>query len=86
MDGDTLVVDIGFNDRSWLGLYPHTEKLHVVTRYKRPDLGHLDIQITVEDPDTFSKPWRLHHVWDLVPGEEIQEFVCENNTDPQHIK
>jgi len=86
-EGDMLVVDtLGFHDRSWLGAYPHTEKLHVVTRYSRPDLGHLDIQITVEDPDTLARPWTLHHVWELVPGEEIQEFVCENNKDPQHIK
>ena len=85
-EGDVLVVDtVGFNDRSWLDVYPHSEKLHVVTRYKRPTLGHLDIQITIEDPDTFAKPWHLHHIWDLVPGEEIQEFVCENNTDPQHM-
>ena len=85
-EGDTLVVDtIGFNDRSWLDLYPHTEKLHVVTRYRRTDRGHLDIRITVEDPGTFSKPWNLHHVWDLVPGEELQEYICENNKDPQHM-
>jgi len=83
---DTLVVDtIGFNDRSWLGLLPHTEKLHVVTRYSRPDLGHLEVQITVEDRDTFVKPWRSHHTWELLPGEEIREYVCENNKDPQHM-
>lgn len=86
-DGDALVVDtVGFNDRSWLGSYPHTEKLHVVTRYTRPSLGHLDVRITVEDPDTLVKPWTLHHVWDLVPGEEIQEYVCENNKDVEHMK
>ncbi len=85
-EGDVLVVDtVGFNDRSWLDVYPHTEKLHVVTRYRRPDLGHLEILITVEDPETFARPWKLHHVWDLVPGEEIQEFICENNRDPQHM-
>lgn len=83
---DTLVVDtVGFNDRSWLDDWPHTEALHVVTRYRRVDLGHLDIQITVEDPNTFVKPWHLHHVWELMPGEELQEFVCENNFDLQHM-
>ena len=84
---DVLVVDtVGFNDRSWLDVYPHTEMLHVVTRYRRPDLGHLDVQIVIEDPGTLTKPWKVHTVWDLLPGEEIQEFICnENNTDPQHM-
>src|SRR5439155_543208 len=42
-EGDTLVVDtIGYNDRSWLPTaIPHTEKLHVIERYRRPDLAHL---------------------------------------------
>ncbi len=85
-EGDVLVVDtVGFNDRSWLEQYPHTEKMHVVTRYRRRDLGHLDVDILVEDSGTFTKPWKLHTVWDLVPGEEIQEYICENNKDPQHI-
>jgi hypothetical protein len=80
------VVDtVGFNERSWLDDWPHTEELHVVTRYRRLDLGHLDIQITVEDPKTFAKPWHLHHIWELLPGEELQEFVCENNFDLQHM-
>lgn len=86
-DGDALVVDTaGFNDRSWLDLYPHTEMLHVVTRYRRPDLGHLDVEIRIEDPGTFTQPWNVHAVWDLLPGEELQEFICnENNKDPQHM-
>jgi len=86
-EGDTLVVDtVGFNDRSWLDMdYPHTEALHVVTRYRRPDLGHLDVSISIEDPGTFTKSWKVHTVWDLTPGEEIQEFICENNKDPQHM-
>jgi hypothetical protein len=86
-EGDTLVVDTaGFNDKGWVHSYPHTENLHVVARYRRPDFGHLDINITVEDPSTFIKPWKVHTVWDLLPGEELQEYVCnENNKDPQHM-
>jgi hypothetical protein len=85
-DGDTLVVDTaGFNDRSWLENNPHTEMLHVITRYRRPDFGHMDVDITVEDPATFTRPWRIHTIWELIPGEEFQEYVCENNRDPQHM-
>jgi hypothetical protein len=87
-DGDTLVVDtIGFNDKSWLpdGL-PHTEKLRVVERFRRPDLAHLNIDIVIEDPETLVKPWQLHMVWRLAPGEEIIEFICnENNKYQENI-
>ncbi|HLK51329.1 MAG TPA: carboxypeptidase-like regulatory domain-containing protein [Bryobacteraceae bacterium] len=85
-EGDTLVADtVGFNDRSWLDVYPHTEMLHVVTRYRRPDYGHLDVALSIEDPATFTKPWKIHVVWELVPSDEIQEFICENNKDPAHM-
>jgi len=85
---DTLVVDtVGFNDKSWLGVHPHTEMLHTVTRYRRPDLGHLEVEVTVEDPGAFTKPWKTHNVWELAPGEEIQEYICvENNKDVQHLQ
>jgi len=80
-DGDTLVIDtVGFNDKSWLyNNLPYTERLHTIERYRRPDLGHLQVDVTFEDPDAFLKPWPYHAVWELVPGEEIQENVCENN-------
>ncbi len=86
-ENDTLVVDtIGFNERSWLGLYPHTEKLHIVERYQRRDLGHLDVQITAEDPGTFLKPWTIRNVWELAPKEDVLEYVCnENNKDLPHL-
>jgi len=80
-EGDTLVIDtIGVNDRSWLPAFlPHTEMLHVIERYRRPDLAHLNIDVSIEDPGTFTKPWQLHMVWTLAPREQIEEAVCENN-------
>jgi hypothetical protein len=86
-DGDTLAIDtIGFNDRSWLVLYPHTEKLHITESYRRPDLGHLQVQITIEDPETFTRPWRIKNEWVLAPNEDVQEYVCnENNRDLAHL-
>ena len=80
-EGDTLVIDtVGLNDKSWLpnGM-PHTEKLHVVERYRRPDLAHLVIDVTMEDAGTLTKPWHLHMTWELAPGEELIEYVCAEN-------
>ena len=79
-EGDTLVIDtIGFNDRGWMDIYPRTEKLHIVERYRRVDFGNLQLDVTVEDPGVFAKPWQMHMKWDLAPQEELLEYVCENN-------
>jgi hypothetical protein len=86
---DTLVIDTtGFNDKSWLifatGL-PHTEKLRMVERYRRPDLGHLVVDVALEDAGTFVKPVERHMTWELAPGEEILESICsENNKFPEN--
>lgn len=88
-EGDTLVVDrVGFNEQSWLDqdAHPHSEKLHVIERYRRPDLGHLETEIFVEDPGVLAKPWTWKRVADLAPTEEIYEFICpENNQDVEHM-
>jgi hypothetical protein len=41
--------------------------------------AHLNIDVSINDPGTFPKPWQLHMLWTLAPGEEIGEAVCENN-------
>jgi hypothetical protein len=85
---DTLVIDtLGFNDKSWLGMgYPHTEMLHVIERYRRPDRGHLEVEVTIEDAGTFDKSWKQRSTWYLAPEDDVLEYVCsENNNDPQHM-
>jgi hypothetical protein len=88
-EGDTLVVDrVNFEERVWLDMeaHPHSDKLHVIERYHRIDLGHLETEITVEDPGVLAKPWTMKRVSDLAPGEEIREFMCaENNIDVEHL-
>jgi hypothetical protein len=84
-----LVVDtIGFNDKTWLtpqGL-PHTEKMHLTERYRRPNLGHLEIEFTVEDQDTLINPWVIKRVADLAPTDEVEEQICtENERDREHM-
>ena len=89
-EGDALVVDtVGFNDRGWLTLFgnPQTEQLQITERYRRVDLGHLEVELTIEDPGAYKRPWKLKRVNSLAPNsEEILEYVCaENNRDPQHM-
>jgi hypothetical protein len=88
-EGETLVVDtIGFDDRSWITAqgHPHTEKMHVVERFRRPDLGHLEIEFTIDDPAAYAKPWIVKRVSDLDTSDEVGEYVCtENNKDPEHM-
>jgi hypothetical protein len=90
-EGDTLVVDsVDFNDKSWLGIltnpYPHTEMMHVVERYRRPDSGHLEVEMTVEDPGALKKPWVVKRRANLDPTDEILEYICnENEKDLKHL-
>ena len=86
---DTLVVDtVGFNDKTWLDNlgHRHTEMLHVTERIRRPDLGHLEIEFTIEDPGALAKPWIIKRVADLDPNDEIGEYVCtEGERDAGHL-
>ncbi len=83
-DGDTLVVDtVGVNDRTWLDATgkPHSDELHVVERYSRPDLGHLNLDVSLDDPKDFTKPYEFKRVFTLAPGWELQEYVCQEILD-----
>jgi hypothetical protein len=79
-DGDTLVVDtVGFNDKTWLDATgkPHSEAMHVTERYRRPDLGHLNVDLTIEDAKALTKPYVFTRIFTLAPGWELQEYVCQ---------
>lgn len=88
-EGDTLVIEtIGFNDKTWIGeADPHTDKLKVTTRLRRPDLGHLEVETTLDDPGAFKKPFTIKSTATLAPSsEEIFEFICnENEQDAEHL-
>jgi hypothetical protein len=81
-EGDTLVVESnGFNDRTWLDTmgHPHTDALHTVERYRRPDFGHLEMQMTLQDPAVYAKPWTVKIDSLLAPDTELIEAVCKDN-------
>lgn len=80
-EGDTLVVDsTGFNDKTWLDVsgHPHSEALHVVERMHRPDHNTLMIDITVEDPQTYTATLKTQRKYILKPGWNIMEYICED--------
>jgi hypothetical protein len=86
---DTLVVDsVGFNERFWLtnGGLPHTEALHLVERFSRPDLHTLRYDVTIDDPRTYTRPWTGGWTVQWVPDLEIQEYFCEENAESTFVR
>jgi hypothetical protein len=87
-EGDTLVVTTaGYNDRTSLDLggHPHTEALRVTERFHRRDAGHIDLQVTLDDPKAYTRPWTLPVELDLVADGDLIEYVCENERDAKHM-
>jgi hypothetical protein len=87
-EGDTLLVETaGFNDRSWLDIegHPHTEALHIIERFRRRDFGHMDLEMTIDDPKAFTRPFSFRIPKTLMPDTDLLESVCENDTSPGHM-
>ena len=88
-DGDTLVVETaGLRDGLWLDATgnPLTEAAKITERFHRPDFGHLDVELTVNDPKAYTKPWTvtLHQVIDL--NTDLLDFYCaEDEKDAAHL-
>src|SRR5207253_1312859 len=82
-DGDTLVVDtIGFNTKTVLNGFKHSEGLHIIERFSRPSADVLQYDATLEDPNVFVKPWTVSRAFAVRTDlTKIDEFVCENNRD-----
>ena len=83
-DGDTLVVQSnGYNDKTWLhgeGL-GHTEKLRVTERYRRVDFGHIQLDVTYDDPGTFDAPLHAAVTLELAADDELLEVVCNEASE-----
>ena len=82
-DGDTLIIDtIGYNDKTEISGYRHSDALHTVERLRRVE-GGFDYEITIEDPNVFVAPFTVTRSFRLTaaPMKRIMEFVCENNRD-----
>jgi hypothetical protein len=88
-EGDTLVVEtVGLNDRAWLDAFghPRSESMHITERYRRRDFGHMDLEITFNDPKYYTRPFALNLALRLMPDSDMLEYVCnENERDRTHL-
>jgi len=88
-EGNVLKVDtIGFNDRGWIDTaigHPQTEALQVIERFRRSDLGHMEIAVTIDDPRAYTKPWTANLKVHLMPDTELMEMTCENSRGLEHL-
>jgi hypothetical protein len=88
-EGDTLVVNsAGFNDNAWLDNFGHpgTESMKVTERFRRKDFGHMSVQVTIDDPKAYTKPWDVTLPLVFQPDTEMIEYMCtENEKDLKHL-
>ena len=89
-EGDTFVVETsGFKEGTWLdnGGHPHSDALHTIERFRRPNFGSMEMEIAIDDPKAYTKPWKsatLH--FKLLPDTDIIENLCnENNRDAEQL-
>jgi hypothetical protein len=85
---DTLVVEsAGFNDKTRFdGVgHPHSEALRIIERYRRRDFGHMDVEMTFDDSQTYTKPFTIKVPYELLADSDIFESFCnENEKDRAH--
>jgi hypothetical protein len=88
-EGDAFVIEsAGFNNQGWLDVTPlkHTETLRLTERFRRPNVGTLQVQVTVNDPATFSRAWNTQTIsFRLLPDTDFIESICENEKDSKVI-
>ena len=88
-EGDVFVVETaGFNAKTALDAmgHPHSEALRVTERFRRRDFGHLDVEMTFDDPQMYTRPFTIKVPHDLVADGDIFEMFCENEKDREHLK
>ena len=83
-----VVETTGFHDGMWLDRSgsPMTDAAKIVERYHRINYGNLEIQITMDDPKAYTKPWTITLHQFIVLNTELLEYFCqENEKDLTHL-
>ena len=87
---DTLVVNTaGFNGKSPLDGFghPRSESMHITERFHRRNFGHMDVEMTFNDPKYYTRPFTVRSAFNLIPDSDVLEYVCgENEKDRAHVK
>lgn len=81
-EGDALVVEtVGLTDQSWLdGMgHPHTDRLRLIERFRRRDAGHLEIDVTIDDPGAYTRPHTYTIKTTALPEDDLLEYFCTEN-------
>ena len=81
-EDDTLVVETtGFNERAWLDGFghPRSETMRITERYRRRDVGHIDLEMTFDDPKYYTRPFGFKTTLNLLPDSQVLEYVCMEN-------
>lgn len=84
-EGDTLVIEtIGFNDKTWLDGFghPHSEAMKVTERMRRRDVGHMDVEVMIDDPKAYTQQIRYVQPQELLPDGDLIEYICNENAKP----
>jgi hypothetical protein len=87
-EGDTFVItSAGFNDLGWLDSagHPQTESLRITERLRRRDFGHMEFEMTVDDPKVFTKPFTFKTERLLAADTDLLEDICENERSQEHM-
>ena len=88
-EDDTLVVETsGFRDDVWLDINgsPMTNKGKMIERYRRPSFGKLDIDVTIDDPSVYTRPFTVAVHQQIMLNTDLIEFICaENNRSDPHL-
>jgi hypothetical protein len=80
--GETLVVETtGFKESAWLDGFghPRSEAMHITERYRRRDFGHMDLELTFDDPKYYTRPFGFKTTLTLLPDTDVLEYVCMEN-------
>ncbi|MBV8731824.1 MAG: hypothetical protein JO336_18605, partial [Acidobacteriia bacterium] len=89
-EGDTLVIETtGYRDDLWLDAmgHPLTEKAKTIERIRRPNYGHLEVELTIDDPKAYTAPWAVKMDQPLVLDSELIDYYClENERDSAHMR
>ncbi len=87
-DGDTLVVETtGYRDDVWLDVWgsPMTNAAKTIERFRRPNYGTMEIDVTIDDPKAYTKPFTVRVNHRLAPDSELIEFICQDRDAPHYV-